>query len=128
MGPCRKSGQQTCCGLFRHKLETVLPEAVKSAREGRNPATGQEIDIPARKSVKDPSTNNLNNTGLLVTLVKWIFKLKQRYVQSMLYLPLFLTNRLVGFGLPQKHRSWAAVEFPWWHARPVCHEQRFIKD
>ena len=41
-----------CCRFFRHKRETELPEAVKSVREGRNPATGQEIDIPAKKSVQ----------------------------------------------------------------------------
>ncbi|MHB1494463.1 MAG: HU family DNA-binding protein [Acidithiobacillus sp.] len=52
--------------VFRHTLETELPAAGKivfpgfltievvdkPARKGRNPATGQELDIPAKKSVK----------------------------------------------------------------------------
>lgn len=52
--------------VFRHTLETELPTAgkivfpgfctfevaEKPARKGRNPATGQEIDIPAKKSIK----------------------------------------------------------------------------
>ena len=52
--------------VFRHTLETeltvagkiVLPgfltiEVVdKPARKARNPATGQEIDVPAKKSIK----------------------------------------------------------------------------
>ena len=52
--------------VFRHTLETELPAAgkivfpgfltievvEKPARKGRNPATGQELDIPAKKSIK----------------------------------------------------------------------------
>ncbi len=52
--------------VFRHTLETELLTAgkivfpgfctfeivEKPARKGRNPATGQEIDIPAKKSIK----------------------------------------------------------------------------
>ena len=52
--------------VFRHTLETELPAAGKivfpgfftievvdkPARKGRNPATGQEIDVPAKKSIK----------------------------------------------------------------------------
>ena len=52
--------------VFRHTLESELLEAGKivfpgfltievvdkPARKGRNPATGQELDIPARKSIK----------------------------------------------------------------------------
>ena len=52
--------------VFRHTLETELPAAGKivfpgfltievvdkPARKGRNPATGQELDIPAKKSIK----------------------------------------------------------------------------
>ncbi len=52
--------------VFRHTLETELPAAGKivfpgfltievvdkPARKARNPATGQEIDVPAKKSVK----------------------------------------------------------------------------
>ena len=52
--------------VFRHTLETELPAAgkivfpgfltievvEKPARKARNPATGQEIDVPAKKSVK----------------------------------------------------------------------------
>ncbi|MBU2859344.1 HU family DNA-binding protein [Acidithiobacillus ferrooxidans] len=52
--------------VFRHTLETELATAgkivfpgfctfevvEKAARKGRNPATGQEIDIPAKKSIK----------------------------------------------------------------------------
>ena len=52
--------------VFRHTLESELLEAGKivfpgfltievvdkPARKARNPATGQEIDVPAKKSVK----------------------------------------------------------------------------
>ncbi|MHB1642345.1 MAG: HU family DNA-binding protein [Acidithiobacillus sp.] len=52
--------------VFRHTLEMELPEAgkiilpgigvfavvEKAARKGRNPATGQEVDIPAKKAIK----------------------------------------------------------------------------
>ena len=52
--------------VFRHTLETELTAAGKivfpgfltievvdkPARKARNPATGQEIDVPAKKSVK----------------------------------------------------------------------------
>jgi len=52
--------------VFRHTLETELPSAgkitlpgfltfevvEKPARKGHHPTTGQEIDIPAKKSIK----------------------------------------------------------------------------
>ncbi len=65
-GALSKSDADKLFQVFRHTLETELPRAgklvlpgfltfeivEKPARKGRNPATGQEIDIPARKSIK----------------------------------------------------------------------------
>ncbi|MEY2343333.1 HU family DNA-binding protein [Acidithiobacillus sp. IBUN Pt1247-S3] len=65
-GAMTKTDAEKLFQVFRHTLETELPnvgkivfpgfltlEVVeKPARKGRNPATGQEIEIPAKKSVK----------------------------------------------------------------------------
>jgi DNA-binding protein HU-beta len=61
-----KADAENVLQIFRHTLEMELPEAgkiilqgigtfevvEKAARKGRNPATGQEIDIPAKKAIK----------------------------------------------------------------------------
>jgi len=66
---------------FQKTLEENLPKtgrialsgigtfeiAKRAARKGRNPATGEEIDIPARKSVKFKAAKNLD------TLVQWSY-------------------------------------------------------
>lgn len=65
-GEMSKTDAEKFFQAFRHTLEAELPSAgkivfpgfctfevvEKPARKGRNPATGQEIDIPAKKSVK----------------------------------------------------------------------------
>lgn len=65
-GEMSKTDAENLFQVFRHTLETELPAAGKivfpgfctfegidkPARKGRNPATGQEIDIPAKKNIK----------------------------------------------------------------------------
>ena len=64
-GAMTKTDAEKWFQIFRHTLETELVTAgkmvfpgfltfeviKKTARKGRNPATGQEIDIPVRKSI-----------------------------------------------------------------------------
>jgi DNA-binding protein HU-beta len=65
-GAMSKVDAENLFQVFRHTLETELPAAGKiifpgfctfevidkPARKGRNPATGQEIEIQAKKSIK----------------------------------------------------------------------------
>lgn len=65
-GVMSKGEAEKCYQAFRHTLETELPTAGKitlpgfctfeivdkPARKARNPATGQEIDVPAKKGIK----------------------------------------------------------------------------
>ncbi len=65
-GAMSRSDAEKVYQVFRHTLETELHRAGKlvlpgfltleiidkPARKGHNPATGQEIDIPARKTIK----------------------------------------------------------------------------
>ncbi len=65
-GAMSKADADKLFQVFRHTLETELPSAGKiafpgfltfevaerAARKGRNPATGQEIEIPAKKTIK----------------------------------------------------------------------------
>jgi len=65
-GAMSKTDAERLYLVFRNTLEAELPKAGKltlpgfltfeivdkPARKGRNPATGQEIDVPARKAIK----------------------------------------------------------------------------
>ncbi|MBU2837675.1 HU family DNA-binding protein [Acidithiobacillus thiooxidans] len=65
-GAMSKADAEKCYQVFRHTLETELLVAGKitlpgfcsveivdkPARKARNPATGQEIEVPAKKSIK----------------------------------------------------------------------------
>ncbi|WP_031568610.1 HU family DNA-binding protein [Acidithiobacillus thiooxidans] len=65
-GEMTKTEAEKLFQIFRNTLETELPAAGKialsgfltievvdkPARKARNPATGQEIEVPARKSIK----------------------------------------------------------------------------
>ncbi|MBU2831847.1 HU family DNA-binding protein [Acidithiobacillus ferriphilus] len=65
-GAMSKADAEKVLEVFRHTLEMELPETdrialpgigvfavvEKAARKGRNPATGLEIDIPAKKAIK----------------------------------------------------------------------------
>jgi len=65
-GEMSKVDAEKCFQVFRHTLETELSAAGKitfpgfctleivdkPARKARNPATGKEIEVPAKKSIK----------------------------------------------------------------------------
>ncbi len=72
-GVMSKTDAEKVLQVFRHTLEMELPETdrialpgigiftvvEKAARKGRNPATGQEVDIPAKKAVRFKASKEL---------------------------------------------------------------------
>lgn len=72
-GAMSKTDAERVLQVFRHTLEMELPETdrialpgigifvvvEKAARKGRNPATGQEVDIPAKKAVRFKAAREL---------------------------------------------------------------------
>ncbi|MBU2759723.1 HU family DNA-binding protein [Acidithiobacillus sulfurivorans] len=75
-GAMSKAEAERVFQAFRQTLERALPTAgkivfpgfctfevvEKPARKGRNPATGQEIDIPAKKTIKIKAGKEFTDT------------------------------------------------------------------